>query len=213
MGKKNGWVKIMTEPKNPGEDKAWDILATLKPEDVCRAADATWDAVSASYTVKSFGMDFIVSYGERSLSSNAPGSEVLLGKLGYFFRLAVLWYLVNARDIACTGRIVKLEHIKGGEIFTRGSHVLPLDSVANKYGRDKDGFLRRGAELGGEPVRHADASVRLRPLPRVPVIIALWLEDDEFPARVDLLFDSTCDLQLPTDIIWSVAMMTVLMMG
>jgi hypothetical protein len=203
----------MTEPKNPGEDKAWEILATLKPADVCRKADVTWDADSASYTVKSFGMDFIVSSRERSISSNAPGSGVLVGKLGYFFRLAVLWYLVNAKEVDCTGRLMKLEHIKGGEIFTKGSHVLPLDSVANNYGRDKDGFLRKGVTLGGEPLQHADASVRLRPLPRVPVVIALWLEDDEFPARVDLLLDSTCDLQLPTDIIWSVAMMTVLMMG
>ncbi len=203
----------MAQTHNPGEDKAWEILATLKPEDVCRAADATWDAASASYTVKSFGMDFIVSPRERSISSVAPGSGALLGKLSYFFRLAVLRYLVNAREIGCTGRLVKLEHIRGGEIFIRGSHVLPLDSVANKYGRDKDGFLRRGAELGGEPMRHGDASLRLYPLPRVPVVVALWLEDEEFPARADLLFDSTCALQLPTDIIWSVAMMCALMMG
>jgi hypothetical protein len=41
---------------------------------------------------------------------------------------------------------------------------------------------------------------------------ALWLEDDEFPARLDLLFDSTCAMHLPTDIIWSIAMMSVLIM-
>lgn len=198
---------------NPGEEKAWEILGTLKPADVCRATDATWDAASASYAVSSFGMDFIVSVPEKTVTSVAPGSESLLGAHSYFFRLALIWYLASAREIGCTGRLVKLESISGGDIFTKGSHVLPLERVANKYGRDKEGFLTRGGELGGEPAGYSDASLRLYPLPRVPVVMTLWLEDEEFPARADLLFDSTCGLQLPTDIIWSVAMMTVLVMG
>ncbi len=202
----------MAETNNPGEDKAWEILSTLKPEDVCKAASIAYDAASANYRVTSFGMDFTVSVREKNISSTAPGSEVLLGKLGYFFRLSVLWYLVSAKDIACTGKPVKLEHIRGGDIFTRGSHVLPLDIVANKYGKNREGFIERGRNLGGELMSYGDASLRLAPLPRIPVTLTLWLQDDEFPARLDLLFDSTCALQLSTDVIWSIAMMSVLIM-
>jgi hypothetical protein len=107
---------------------------------------------------------------------------------------------------------VKLERIPGGDIFTRGSHVLPLDSVAKRYGKDPEEFMGKGKRLEGEPVKMGDVSIQLLPLPRVPVILSLWREDEEFPARVDLFFDSTCELQLPTDIIWSVAMMSVLIM-
>jgi hypothetical protein len=202
----------MAETNNPGEDKAWEILSTLKPADVCKAASVTYDAVSANYHVTSFGMDFIVSVRDKKISGQAPGSEVLLGKLGYFFRLSVLWYLVSAKDIACTNRPVKLDHIRGGDIFTRGSHVLPLDAVANKYGKNREGFIEKGRNLGGEIRAYGDASLRFAPLPRIPVTLTLWLEDDEFPARLDLLFDSTCDLQLSTDVIWSIAMMSVLIM-
>jgi hypothetical protein len=202
----------MAEIINPGEDKAWEILSTLKPADVCKAASVAYDAAAANYQVTSFGMDFIVSVRDKKISGTAPGSEVLLGKLGYFFRLSVLWYLVSAKDITCSNRPVKLEHIRGGDIFTRGSHVLPLDSVANKYGKDQEGFIKKGKNLGGEIVTYGDASLRLAPLPRIPVTLTLWLEDDEFPARLDLLFDSTCDLQLSTDVIWSIAMMSVLVM-
>ncbi|MBI3593004.1 MAG: DUF3786 domain-containing protein, partial [Nitrospirae bacterium] len=45
-----------------------------------------------------------------------------------------------------------------------------------------------------------------------PVALILWAADEEFPSRVDLLFDSTCELQLPLDIIWSIAMMSLLLM-
>ena len=203
----------MAETNNPGEDKAWEILGRLQPTEVCRAADASWDAATERYTMRSFGMYFTVAVGTRTITSVAPGSGLLLETHGYFFRPSVLWYLAHAREINCTGRLVKPENIPGGDIFSKGSHILPLDKVAEKYGRDRKGFLARGTELGGEPAAHGDAAVRLYPLPRVPMVMLLWLEDEEFPARVDLLFDSTCSLQLPTDIIWSVAVMTVLLMG
>jgi hypothetical protein len=202
----------MAETGNPGEDKAWEILATLKPEDVCRAAAVSYDPASETYTIRSFGMDFLVALQEKSITSAAAGSSVLLTRLGYFFRLSILWYLAGAKEIACTGRTVKLQDVRGGDIFTKGSHVLPLDPVAGKYGKNKEGFIEKGKSLGGETLNLGDAALRLYPLPRIPVILALWLEDDEFPARADLLFDSTCCLQLQTDIIWSVAMMGALVM-
>jgi hypothetical protein len=197
---------------HPGEDKAWELLSTLNPADVSRAASVAYDAASGDYHVASFNMDFIVSMRDKKIASTASGSEVLLGKLGSFFRLSVLWYLVSAKDIDCTNKPVKLEHIRGGDIFTRGSHVLPLDTVANKYGKNREGFIEKGRLLGGEMMTYGDASIRLGPLPRIPVTLTLWLEDDEFPARLDLLFDSTCDMQLSTDVIWSIAMMSVLIM-
>jgi len=202
----------MPEKNHPGEDKAWEVLATLKPEDVCKAASVAYDSANGLYRVKSFGMDFDLCVRDKTITSAAPGSEVLLQKLGDFFRLSILWYLAHAKNIACTGRLIKLDTVQGGDIFTKGSHVLPLDTVAQKYGKNKEGFVDRGKSLGGEIRKYGDAALQLAPLPRVPVILTLWLEDEEFPARVDLLFDSTCGLQLPTDIIWSIAMMSLLVM-
>lgn len=202
----------MAEGDNPGEEKAWEILAAMNPAEVCRAADVSYDVASESYRIRSFGIGFSLSVKEKMISSVDPGSGPLLQRLGYFFRLSVLWYLANAKDIACTGRPVKLEHLKGGDFFARGSHVLPLDAIANKYGKDKEGFIQRGVMFDGKIVKTGDAALRFSPLPRIPATLTLWLEDDEFPARADLLFDSTCELQIPLDIIWSVAMMSVLIM-
>jgi hypothetical protein len=126
------------------------------------------------------------------------------------FPLAVLWYLVLAKDIVPTGKLVQLEDLRGGDIFVRGSHVLPLENVAKRYGNDKEGFVKKGLENGGVSMPLADAAVRLFPLPRVPVTATLWLADEEFPARAGLLFDATSGLQFPTDILWSLARLSVL---
>lgn len=193
-----------------GEEEAWMILGTLEPGRVCRAAVAVYDAGAARYTVQCCGMPFIVDLRKRTITSSAPGSSLFLGRLGDFFRISLLWYLVSAKEVPCTGRLVKIQQISGGDIFARGSHILPLDAIAEQYGKNRAGFVQKGMELGAEPASLGDAALRLFPFPRTPLMLVLWLEDEEFPARADLLLDSTCELHLATDIIWSLAMMTVL---
>jgi len=136
----------------------------------------------------------------------------LLDTREYFFSLSIAWYLACARDIPLSGRLMKPVHMKGGQMFARGTHVLPLDELAEKYSDDREGFLKRGALFGGVPGSQGDVSVCLPAFPRVPVYIALWSGDDEFPPRADLMFDSTCELQVPIDVVWSIASMSVLIM-
>ena len=200
----------MAGTADQGKRKAWELLEALGTGEVCRAAAVRFDAATKRYIVRSFGQDIIVSPGDRTMSGldRAPGGPA--GEYVELFPLAVLWYLVLAKDIAPSGRLVHLEDLRGGDIFARGSHVLPLDQVAMRYGNDREGFLGRGQAFGGEPAAFADAAVRLAPLPRVPVTVTLWLADEEFPARAALLFDSTCGLQLPTDILWSLARLSCL---
>jgi hypothetical protein len=61
-------------------------------------------------------------------------------------------------------------------------------------------------------LNYGDASLKLYPFPRLPVVIILWEEDDEFSPRVDILFDSTCEFHLALDILWSAAMESLLIM-
>lgn len=196
---------------NTGEEKAWEDLNSLNPSDVCRKARVFYDREN-SYILKSLGMDFSVHPGKRAIKNIQPEGEIILKKYSYFFNLSALCCLINAKDIPLSGKLVKPAGLKGGAIFFRGSHVLPLDKLAERYGNDKAGFIEKGKKLNGNLMNYGDASVELLPLPRIPVTLILWLSDDEFPARADLLFDSTCEQRLPLDILWSIAMMSVLVM-
>ncbi len=194
-----------------GEQRAWASLGRLSPAEVCRNASVTPDREAGAYRIRSFGIDFTVSPSGRRISADAPEAELFLGRLSDLFRLSILWYLVNAKDIPPTGRLVRPVDVRGGQRFFAGTHMLPLGRIAEKFGRDKEGFFRRGRELGSIEAEYGDASLRIYPLPRVPVTVILWLEDPEFPARVDLLLDSTCDFQIPlSDIVWSTALMTTM---
>jgi hypothetical protein len=194
-----------------GIEKAWEELKGLEPADVTKRASVSYD--DGCYVLRSLGMDFRINPDEKAIESMSAGGEVLIKKFGYFFNLSAVWYLVLSKEIEPTGRHLKPESLKGGDVFFKGTHKLPLGGVAHKYGSDRDGFLDRVAALGGKTLgEYGDAAAELYPLPRVPVTLILWLGDEEFPPRADLLMDSSCEIQLPLDIIWSVAMFSVLMM-
>jgi hypothetical protein len=195
-----------------GEEKAWEILRGLDPFDVCKNASVAFDEKDNGYILRSFCIDFSVIPEKKIIKCATHQGETIIKKYGYFFIHSCLWYLINAKDIPLTERLIKPVNIKGGEMFFRGSHALPLDNMAKKYGDDKEAFIKRGEELCAKVLDYGDTSLKLLPMPRIPVTLILWLEDEEFPPRADLLLDSTCEQQLPLDILWSIAMLSVLVM-
>ena len=108
--------------------------------------------------------------------------------------------LTNPRDMA------------GGLIFEKGSHKLPPDDLVQEYDNDVEGFIQRAVTFGGEQLNYGDASAGLFPFPKAPVILIMWRSDEEFPSDADMLFDSTCSQHLPADMIWSTAMVSILVM-
>ncbi len=199
-----------------GEAKGWEELVARDPAEVCRRAGVRYDAPSGTYHVFSFGVEFLVIPAKKRIDCPSEEGCLFLKKLKDFFRLSVLWYLNSAIHIDPTGKYLRPVDVKGGHRFSAGTHVLPLDQIASRFGRDPDEFKATGQEYGAEIVEgYGDAAIRLYPLPRVPVTLVLWLEDEEeeFPPRVDLLFDSTIDFQISlSDIVWSVAIMSSLVM-
>jgi hypothetical protein len=197
-----------------GEAKAWETLAGLRPKDVCSGAKAVYDEIARAYTIKSFGIDFTVSPEARTIASSATQAGPFLDRYKDFFKLAVLWYMTSAKDIPATNRLIRPLDVKGGQRFFTGTHVLPLDRIEDKFGRNKAAFIEQGLKFGAEIASYGDGAVRLYPLPRVPMTLILWLQDEEYPARAALFFDSTVDFQLSlSGIVWSVAMMTTLVMA
>lgn len=194
-----------------GEAKAWETLVSLNPTHVCAGARAIHDASAGAYSIKAFGIDFTVSVKDRTISSDDPLAMLFLDRYKDFFRLALLWYMTSAKDIPSMERLIRPIDVKGGQRFSTGTHVLPLDHIEEKYARDKAGFIEQGLKFGADIAGFGDAALRLYPLPRVPVTMILWLRDEEYPARASLFFDSTVDYHISlSDIVWSVAMISTL---
>ncbi len=197
--------------RSKGEEKAWKILQYMDKDKVCRNSGVTYEEKKKLYKLIALGQDFSISPEEKKIINLTKEGDIFLSKLAYFFTLSVPWYMISSKDIRATGRLVKPEGLPGGDTFFKGSHTLPLDAVAKRYGNNKEGFIEKSKLYGGMPVKFGDIAFELKPMPRILTTIIIWLEDEEFPPRIDMLFDSSAEFQAPLDILWSLAMMTVLL--
>lgn len=193
----------------PGEEEAWEILSALDARSVTANADAGFDAVDSRYALTCFGQRIRVSLKERVLASDSPLGMSLLTSLGSHSRLSILRYLIHAVDLPLSGRLVRPSDLPGGDIFSKGTHLLPLDRVAARFSNRAPAFFEAGRRLGGTKLDYGDLSLRLLPFPRVPVVLILWSGDDEFPPTSSLLLDSSCSSLLPPDIVWATCTMAV----
>jgi hypothetical protein len=192
-----------------GLDEAWSRLQTLEAEDVCRRSLADFDSGKGEYSFNSLGQQIRIQPGQRSISSSSELGSLLIQEFSQLFSLSALWYLLQAKDADCTQKLVKPQDLPGGDMFAKGSHVLPLDRLASRFGSEPEALLRIGKPLAGQSLELGDSALGLWPFPRLPVVIVLWAADEEFPAQASLLLDSSANLHLPVDILWSTAMFSL----
>lgn len=204
MGDERDWTH--------GEERAWHKLALSVPADVCQRTGACFDVDSGAYILSVFSTSVTIHPGRGEIRGTGSLCDLLLGELSRYTCLPMLWYLAQAQVIAPSDSFINPRELAGGLIFSRGSHALPLDKLAAKYGEDTAAFLERGISLGGVCSDYGDASIKLYPFPRIPVLLMLWRKNEEFPANAVLLLDRACRCHLPTDIIWATAMVSLLVM-
>lgn len=182
----------------PWKDKLSKELRLLKPEQVCDRACVKFNQ-EGFYSIDSMGGEYhIYIDGDRVEESNGdPLSS------DPDFQLALFSYLIHAQNIGLTGKWVSEKDLKGGSTFFRGPHQLPEIPLVKKFGSNAELFLEAGNVLGGKPREFGDISLEFSVLPRIPLTCVLWVQDEEFPARVSFLFDSSIEAHLELDVIFS----------
>jgi len=114
----------------------------------------------------------------------------------------VLQYLAGASGLPPRGRWLSFLELPEGVL-----HHVPfveqiLKPLARFFGRRGEAFAAAGRLLGGRELTLADRSFLVEALPRLPLAVLLWEEDEEFPARADILFDAVAPTSLPTASLW-----------
>ena len=114
-------------------------------------------------------------------------------------RVLMLHYLLRADGTPVSGRWVAYKEVPGALLYGAVFARRVTEPLEKKFGRSARLFREAGLRLGGEPGPVGDASLFLRALPRVPLQLVLWEGDEEFPPKVQFLFDSTVHHYLPLE--------------
>ena len=183
------------------DKELWNTLETMDPNEVSRRSLADYNPIAHNYSLEIFNYDCIVFPEKRT---HQYGNVSPPRASEFYLELSVINYLIGANDIPLIGQWVSEKQFPSGPIFFRGNHEMPSRKITSVFGSNRDDFASISLSLGAEKVEGGDIAFEFRVFPRLPVRLLLWLEDDEFPARLSYLFDKTAHLHFKLDGLWAV---------
>jgi hypothetical protein len=194
----------MAEQKPPEEVYAvyWEKLAGLHPNEVCERTGVTYRYDRNGYVLPFLDEEYVVIPRERKILRIGRDGSLELQGLSTDFYVASMVYLTEAKKVEPTRRWVSEKDLKGGEMFFRGPHALQLEQITEAYGQDPETFVKAGKRLGGVEMLYGDRAFGVDVFPRIPLVYVLWKGDQEFPPRIQVLFDETIQHHFPLDVVW-----------
>jgi len=190
----------MSEHVHTLHPSLWENLLQANPDDVCRRSGAQFDSSTNSYL-----LDFLLEryrIHPRNREFEPLTGPIPPGGPSIDLKVTIITYLLSAKAVPLAGKLVSGSNLKGGMTFFQGVHRLPIEPLMERYGKDPEDFLTKGLSLGATQEAFGDVGLRFPALPRVPVFMVLWAADEEFPARLNVLFDASIEQHLPLDAIY-----------
>jgi hypothetical protein len=181
----------------------WERLAKVEPSAVCQRTEATYNQERKGYLLPILNQKYLIVPQERKIFC-MRGDFCEEEDLRDYFYLMVLLYLLDAKEGEPKRTWISEKELKGGTTFFRGPHALRVEELKSAFGKNPEAFVQAGRRLGGVDLLFGDKAFALTVFPKVPLAYVLWKEDEEFAARVTVMFDSTIQNQFSLDGIWCV---------
>ncbi len=181
----------------------WEDLRARPKEEIVHRPGVEASADSESYEVQFLNSLYLIDPVRERITELKPDPK---RDLPEEFQILLIRYLVAHDPGSVTGKEVSEKDFPGGVTFFQGPHTLHTAPIVERYGNDPGGFEIRCRELGAVPVPHGDRAMRLLPFPTIPVTYVLWRADEEFPASVSVLFDSSISRWFELDMIFTLVL-------
>jgi len=171
-------------------------LARVDIEQQCHRSGAQYQVKESreTVTVGYLNQQYLITLPDIEIS--LPGSDE---KVPIRDRILILHYLTLAKGTPATNELITFRDLSGGNIYYPTFTKRAMKPLADHFGREPAPLVKAGEKLGGHRADFGDASVVIDAFSHVPVTLVLWQGDDEFPAQLNLLFDSTISDYLETE--------------
>lgn len=154
------------------------------PREIAHNAGVRYDEESQVFHLPTMGIDVTVSYPDCHFSPELPG----------WHRLVILHYLDLSDGFPLTGKEIPFGQMKSGMVRGGGIDQKCELTIRNLKGLSEDKVTNICKNIGGELIAsNADIAFQIPFLPRFPVMLKIWLPDEDFPASGRLLLDSSAD--------------------
>jgi len=129
-------------------------------------------------------------------------------------KILLLHYVNTATGAPLSQKLISFKEIPEGMLYLPNFEKRAVAPLLGRFGNTPEAVWEPARSLGGRKSESGDFSVTIPVFPRLPVTLVFWRQDEEFAARLSLLFDETVVQYLPTeDIILSAQMMAFRLIG
>jgi Domain of unknown function (DUF3786) len=179
------------------DEALWKALLQADHHEVAGRTGATYQG--GVYELPFLNRTLVVDPAEHLVRvQGLPGGEP-----EFQLCLTVLLFLLKVNTAQLPSRLVSPKEYRGGMTFFQGPHALPTARLEERFGTDRDLFLKIGRSLGGEEVGQGDAAILLPTYPKLSLEVILWLGDEEFPPQVSLTALAALERFWALDAIWA----------
>ena len=187
----------MAGPIITAYQEALKAFLNKTPEEIVIPSGVSYDKVKRLYSVNYCGMQYSIEQ-DTGIITPLDSAE----KLNYNDETLIMQYLTQSSGIPPRGKWINFLQLPGGEL-----HLLPFKTdalypLAKMFGTDAEAFISASRNFSSERIEVGDYAVHIPAFPKIPLVVALWMADDEFPAKSNILFDETAPLHLSTASLW-----------
>lgn len=116
-----------------------------------------------------------------------------------YLQILALHYLAGAGKAQVANRLVSFRDFEGGALYYSAFKERAIDVIAKEFGAKPEILRHIGEVLRAEPVKTGTVGMKIHFFPKLPVVVALWVGDEEVPSSANILFDAHAGKILPTE--------------
>lgn len=137
----------------------------------------------------------------REFTISPDGEIVTQGRMTPWIKILLLHYIRTAGKGGLTGKYVSYSELRSGMVKASSFQRDCEEPLTELFKKDFEQTGRILSRMGtkkrkGFPTEHA---WELYLLPKLPVTVLYWPQEEEFPERVKILFDSSADRYLDAE--------------
>lgn len=145
-------------------------------------------------TIEYLNQSYLITLPDVEISLRDSQEEVPLKD-----KILILHYLTSTQSTPAINKLVTFRQLPGGASYFPAFSQRTIKPFLNHFGTEPELLADAAAKLGGYKANYADVAITVDAFPRVPITLALWRGDDEFPPRGSIMFDASISHYLSTE--------------
>ena len=160
------------------------------PKEMAERSGSTYNFEKEQFTLTYLNKEYLIYYPQGTIILNNEDSKIISDNI------TIISYLYRCTKSDRENNWLPYRELEGvGAAYDTFSQ-LGVNKLVNFFGHRGELFLKAGTQMGAKKFPLGDIGIELDVFPNVPMVLILWLADEEFEARANILFDSSAPKEL-----------------